>query len=316
MQNRIISRYQAKQKEGIYIKDNQDRVCNLCSHHCSVENLQCERGRNYSDNNINTERTGEDMKDNHEVKYESQHDEESHKDHHGDHHMSQHHEENHKDHHDDHHDDHHEDHHHGNHHGNHHDEDHHDDDQQRKHHHEDHRGAHERHGNHEMFFRDNKEDNLLSLLDRSGHFMHHKRGGKRGQSKILLILAEHPEISQKELQELLGIESGSMSEIVIKLEHKGLIIRAKDETDKRMTKLMITDLGMELSKEIEARETEDDKLLFGALTEEEQEQLKALLKKMLQGWEENYAVIRESRHCHADGVEHCHKGGKRHHRFH
>jgi DNA-binding MarR family transcriptional regulator len=167
-----------------------------------------------------------------------------------------------------------------------------------------------------MFILDNKEDNLLTLLDKAGHFMHHKRGGKRGQRKILLILAEHPEISQKELQELLGIESGSMSEIVIKLEHKGLITRTKDETDKRMTKLMITNLGLELSKEIGTRDAEDDKLLFGTLTEEEQEQLKALLKKMLQGWEENYDVIRESRHCHAAGEEHCHRGGRRHHRFH
>jgi DNA-binding MarR family transcriptional regulator len=172
------------------------------------------------------------------------------------------------------------------------------------------------HGNHERFLLDNKENDLLTLLDRSNHFLHHKRGGKRGQGKILVILAEHPEISQKELQDMLGIESGSMSEIVIKLEHKGLITRTKDDTDKRMTKLMITDLGIELTKENEARDTEEDKLLFSSLTEEEQEQLKILLGKMIKGWEENYEVIRESRHCHAEGEEHCHRGGRRHHRSH
>jgi len=223
------------------------------------------------------------MRDNHEENNEQKH----HDDHHGDHHQG---------------DCHHGDHHHGEHH--------------RKHHQEEGHpmGGHERHGNHEMCIFDQSEDNLITLLAKSGHFMHHKRGGKRGQSRILIILAEHPEISQKELQEILGIESGSMSEIVIKLEHKGLITRTKDESDKRMTKLMITELGLELSKEIETRDTEEDKLLLESLTEEEQEQLKALLKKMIQGWEKNYEVIREKRHRHAEGEEHCHRGGRRHHK--
>jgi DNA-binding MarR family transcriptional regulator len=243
---------------------------------------------------MNAERIGVEMRDNYEEKNEKHHD----NDHHGDNNMKHHHDEHHSEHHEEHHSEHHHCHHMSN------------------HQEEDHLGHHERHGIHEMFIFDKKEDNLLALLDKCGHFMHHKRGGRRGQGKILIILAEHPEISQKELQEMLGIESGSMSEIVIKLEHKGLITRTKDETDKRMTKLMITELGLELSKEMESRGTEEDKLLFGSLTEEEQEQLKALLKKMLQGWEENYQVIRESGHCHAEGEEHCHKGGRGHHRYH
>jgi DNA-binding MarR family transcriptional regulator len=247
------------------------------------------------------------MSDNHEENREKHHHDNHHEDHH---HEDYHHEDHH--HEDHHHEEHHEDHHHEDHHH----EDHHKDRHMRHCHDENHRGEHERHCNHEMAISDNKEDNLLTLLGKCGHFMHHKRGGKRGQGKILTILAEHPEINQKDLQEMLGVESGSMSEIVIKLENKGLITRCKDETDKRMTKLMITELGSELSKEVESRDTEEDKFLFGSLTEEEQEQLKILLKKMLQGWEANYEVIRESRHCHAEGEEHCHKGGRRHHKYH
>lgn len=152
-----------------------------------------------------------------------------------------------------------------------------------------------------------KNDDLLTLLHKSSHFLHHRRGGKRGQGKILTLLAEHPEISQKELQELLGIESGSMSELVIKLEQKGLITRTKDEADKRMARLMITDLGLEVSKEIEARDGEEDKLLADFLTTQEQEQLKELLSKLLKGWEEHHGALRMERGCRRGrGPRGCH----------
>ena len=160
-----------------------------------------------------------------------------------------------------------------------------------------------------MSDRNNTENSdLMFLLHKCSHFLHHK-GGKRGQFRILKILAGYPEISQKELQDQLGIEPGSMSELVIKLEHKGLITRRKDETDKRMTKLLITDLGLELSKEIEVRASEEDQLVAELLTAEEQEQLKGLLLKLLKGWEETYGTQMMHR-CH-EGKEHGH-GLKKH----
>ena len=142
-----------------------------------------------------------------------------------------------------------------------------------------------RHGHGQMVSRYVNKDDLQSLLVQSGHFLHFKKNGKRGQRKILKILAEHNDVSQKELQDLLGIESGSMSEIVIKLEHKGLIKREKDKSDRRMSRIKITKNGLELAKEIEAVDVEYEKLLFTSLSVEEQEQLKTILKKLIQGWE-------------------------------
>ncbi len=144
-----------------------------------------------------------------------------------------------------------------------------------------------------------QEEDLLGLLLRSSHFLHHRRGGRRGQGKILKILSECPQLSQKELQERLGIESGSMSELVIKLEHKGLITREKDESDKRMTTLRITELGLSLSKELEVEASGNEQSLLKGLSIEEQEQLKQLLTKLLTGWEEANETFR--------GVT-CHKG--------
>lgn len=84
---------------------------------------------------------------------------------------------------------------------------------------------------------------LLGLIERCGHFLYHRRGGKRGQGRILKILLTEGEMTQKKLQERLGIQSGSMSEIVLKLEGNGLVYRTRDESDKRKIKLKITEAG-------------------------------------------------------------------------
>lgn len=87
-------------------------------------------------------------------------------------------------------------------------------------------------------------------------------------------------MTQKELQEVLQIQPGSMSEILAKLEEKGLIVRNKDDEDKRRSVLTLTEAGRESVKEIQ----ENEKPLFGALDENEQEELKKLLGKLLESW--------------------------------
>lgn len=52
-------------------------------------------------------------------------------------------------------------------------------------------------------------------------------GGRTGRRRILTILSEHPGILQKELQDILKIQSGSLSEVVIKLETDGFAKKAR-----------------------------------------------------------------------------------------
>lgn len=129
---------------------------------------------------------------------------------------------------------------------------------------------------------------LLALMEKCGHFLYHRRGGKRGQGKILKILLTEGEMTQKELQQRLGIQSGSMSEIVLKLEGNGLICRMRDETDKRKIKLSITKAGEELFKENHKMNIEQEKSLFDALIVEEQSQLGSLLSKLYDSWENSF----------------------------
>lgn len=112
-------------------------------------------------------------------------------------------------------------------------------------------------------------------------------GRHHGQRKILRILREQSPISQKELQDMLGIQSGSMSEIAAKLEGRGLIVRGRDETDKRKITLSITQEGLEWmarwdDEEIEQRRTE----FFLGLTQEERDTLESLLDKLADHWDQ------------------------------
>lgn len=129
---------------------------------------------------------------------------------------------------------------------------------------------------------------LLVIMEKCGHFLYHRRGGKRGQGRILKLLLTHGSMTQTELQEYLGTKAGSISEIVMKLEGKGFIIREKDETDKRKFKLTLTEAGKQVVQENTSINREQESKLFDALTEQEQKELQQLLYKVLKNWEDTF----------------------------
>lgn len=133
---------------------------------------------------------------------------------------------------------------------------------------------------------DNQE--LKMIMEKCGHFLYHRRGDKRGQRRILGILLEEGEMTQKELQDRLGIQPGSMSEIVAKIEGKGLIFRMKDEMDRRKIKLTITEKGRHFYEEKMKERMEEERRLFDALSTEQQEELQFLLTKLFESWEANF----------------------------
>lgn len=142
------------------------------------------------------------------------------------------------------------------------------------------------------------DDSLSGLLGRCGHFLAHRIGGKkRGQEGVLSIIAQRSGITQKELTEVLGIQPASVSELLMKLEHKGLVRREKNEQDRRSVCVFLTEEGQFLLQQSNAVEAADQ---FEALTVEEKEQLRFLLQKLLTHWEQNYPM--DHRHH-----EHKHK---------
>ena len=158
-----------------------------------------------------------------------------------------------------------------------------------KHHHgrETHPGHEGHHGHcrayHEREWRDAENgDDLSVLLGKCGHHVAKHSGRGHGQKNILRILAEEESMSQRKLQEILDIKPGSISEILTKLETKGLLIREKSTEDKRAVMLRITEAG----KAAAALKAEPigSETIFDCLEEEEKNTLRQLLKKLLNAW--------------------------------
>lgn len=127
-------------------------------------------------------------------------------------------------------------------------------------------------------------DDLFRLMRKCGHVLYHSQEQNNGQGRIIHILSIRGSISQVELQKLLNIQPGSLSEIVGKLEAKGYLTKEKDEKDQRRMILKITAKGKKTPEEelyLKSREN-----LFSALDTEEQEELKKLLQKLLNQWME------------------------------
>lgn len=148
---------------------------------------------------------------------------------------------------------------------------------------------------HHMHHKNHAPDGSLSnLLDRCRHLWAHRVGSKkRGQDSILAAIAQQPGITQKELAETLGIQPASVSELLMKLEHKGLVLRKKDEQDRRSIKVQLTEEGYTQVSTPE-EEISDP---FQALSEDEQKQLASLLEKLLSDWTQRYPM-EHRRHKH------------------
>lgn len=130
-----------------------------------------------------------------------------------------------------------------------------------------------------------ERNDLAGKFERCGRLFSHCLGNRRGQGRILRTLNERGEMPQKELQELLGIQAGSMSEIAAKLEGKGFIARSRSTEDRRKVSLFITEQGR-----AQVAQTDEEHILrrraelFSVLTPDEQNTLERLLDKLSDDW--------------------------------
>jgi DNA-binding MarR family transcriptional regulator len=126
------------------------------------------------------------------------------------------------------------------------------------------------------------ESDLLELIDMAGRMAQRRpQGGPaKSQALVLSILAGRYTLSQRELQQMLGVQPGSLSELLSKLEGKGYLIREKAE-DRRGNLLRITDAGREAA--LAQPETDGDDP-FAPLTAEQQDALADMLRTLLNHW--------------------------------
>lgn len=103
------------------------------------------------------------------------------------------------------------------------------------------------------------------------------RMANESQGRALLMLAEESPLPQKELVERLGVKAQSASEMVRKLEGRGLVERQRSKEDARAFNVAITNVGMKLANEMR----EAKPIALDALNDEEKLQFEAILDKLI-----------------------------------
>ena len=158
-------------------------------------------------------------------------------------------------------------------------------------------------------------ETLAALLWRAAHGMkrgHHHHGPMHpAQGRILSILHERGAMNRRELLDLLDVRSGSLSELLGKLERHGFIVRTQDQDDKRGFVVSVTDRAAEFVSGHEQRHAKWAEAIFSALSVEERNQLGGMLAKLIETWE---PVCHEGGKGRGAGFRHghcrAHGGGK------
>ena len=99
-----------------------------------------------------------------------------------------------------------------------------------------------------------------------------------------------PELTPKQLQDLILISSGGLTNRIDQLEKKGLIERSPNPNDRRSLLVKLTSTtGLELLKEVAPTHLEIERQFIHALNEEEYAELRKLSGK--------YSIILMYRDC-------------------
>lgn len=112
------------------------------------------------------------------------------------------------------------------------------------------------------------------------HTMRRISEGKGSQKRILMILWEAGPMTQCVLTERLGIQPGSASEVIGKLEAAGLILRSPSKTDRRTADICLTAAGEAAAAEAYGQRMERHRQMFSGLCAQEQAVLLQLLEKV------------------------------------
>lgn len=117
-------------------------------------------------------------------------------------------------------------------------------------------------------------------LHRSSHHLGHRAGYYREQSRLLLLIAENDGIIQRDLAEKMDVRPSSMTEMLSKMEHLGLVHRKQDEKDQRVMHIFLTEQGRAIAEESKKANAKLTDTLFQALTEEEIDGMLRLTEKL------------------------------------
>lgn len=140
-----------------------------------------------------------------------------------------------------------------------------------------------------------EEELIINLRDLS-HIMRSLYEGKGSQKHTLIVLDKiGRSITQQELTRRLGIQPGSASEVIAKLESAGYIRRTPNETDRRTVDIELTETGKISAAQASQQRIRRHEEMFSCLSAEEKNELLSLLEKVNADWQLRYRDI-EAKH--------------------
>lgn len=132
-------------------------------------------------------------------------------------------------------------------------------------------------------------DQLVHYLRDLNHTMRRLYEGRGSQKHILIVLdAIGAPITQRALTERLGIQPGSASEVIAKLESAGLITRTPCANDRRTSSIALTPVGEMHATEAREQRAQRHREMFACLSEEEKSTLLSLFAKLDDDWKVRY----------------------------
>lgn len=104
-----------------------------------------------------------------------------------------------------------------------------------------------------------------------------------GEFDVLAALLREPskQLTSKQIQELVLISSGGLTNRIDRLEKRHLIVRQPNPNDRRSSLITLTTDGETLVNQILSSHLDIERSFIQCLTESEQQQLKTLLQKLL-----------------------------------
>jgi MarR family transcriptional regulator for hemolysin len=108
-------------------------------------------------------------------------------------------------------------------------------------------------------------------------------GGSVSTWQVLLLVRSANWDTQSSLAEELGITGATLTHHLNALERKGLVRRWREESNRRVQRVELTDEGIELFNRLREVALAHDRRLRSQLTDDEAEQLGHLLEKLEAG---------------------------------
>ncbi|MDI6858209.1 MAG: MarR family transcriptional regulator [Dehalococcoidia bacterium] len=100
------------------------------------------------------------------------------------------------------------------------------------------------------------------------------------QATVLALLAEaKTPLTVSRLAQLMMHEVPSISSIIDRMSDAGMVERVKDNSDRRVTRIRLTNKGRKLHDSVRVAAVQVSEELFGVLSNEERAELKELLQR-------------------------------------